>query len=177
MTPAGSTRWGVEESPPGHAVAMRWHRAADRGRGAGPRLAQATLASEVIFTDRVFVRHRRRGGTWVNWNPSLGGGPVVRVRRRSVEIHAPQGMLLETRHIVMLSESTSMRHDRIGLWGLPVRRRDCILLVGRDVSAWYRRLAISSEDIPALWDALHHAGVAEIRAAAAHSRGAETGRE
>jgi hypothetical protein len=86
-------------------------------------------------------------------------------------------MLLETRHIVMPSDSMSMQRYRIGLWGLPVARRECILLVGRDVYGRRRRLAISNEDLPALWDALHRAGASESRAAPHDSTGADVGRE
>jgi hypothetical protein len=45
-------------------------------------------------------------------------------------------MLLETRHIVMLSDSVSMPRYRIGVWGFPVASRECILLVGRDAYGW-----------------------------------------
>jgi hypothetical protein len=120
---------------------------------------RAALASEVIFTARAFVRHRRRGATWVNWNSNLGGGPVVRVRRGSVEIDAPQGMLLETRHVVMMSSATSMERRSIGLWGLPFGKRESIVLHGRDVTDWARRLAISTDDLHELWNALDQAGV------------------
>jgi hypothetical protein len=81
-------------------------------------------------------------------------------------------MLLETRHIVMLSDSISMQRYRIGLWGLPFAKRECILLVGRDVYGWRRKLAISNEDHPAIWNALHRAGVPESQA----TPGAEAGR-
>lgn len=129
-----------------------------RRREVDRRLRQA-LAGDLIFTDHVFVRHRRRGATWRNWNAQLNGGPVVRVRVGSVELKAPQGMMLETRHIVMCSRAVTMTRDRIGLWGLPLARRDCIILAGHDVSGWARRLAVSNDDLTVLWDALERAGV------------------
>ena len=71
----------------------------------------------VIYTGNTFVRVRRPLSSWVSWNNRFGGGPVLVVRATSFEISAPQGMTLESRDIVVQSEGTTMRLDKIGWAG------------------------------------------------------------
>lgn len=44
---------------------------------------------------------------------------------------APQGTVHEPRTIRLRSDACSMWLDRVGLWGLPFHRRECIRLVAK----------------------------------------------
>ena len=68
---------------------------------------------------------------WVEWNARYGGGPQLTVWATVVEVSAPQGMVREPRTIRLWSHGCSMWLDRVGLWGMPFRRRECIRLVAK----------------------------------------------
>jgi hypothetical protein len=85
-----------------------------------------------IYEAHTFVRARRRGNSWVSWNHRLGGGPVLTVRNRSLEVSAPQGMSLESRDIVIKSGEATMWFDKVGWAGTPFARKECIHVAGRD---------------------------------------------
>lgn len=125
----------------------------------------ADLSNEVVLDEcHVNVRQRQvlPGATWRGWHPRLGGGPVLRIRSGSVEIQAPQGTMLETRHLVFSADAITMKYGQVGRWGLPFGRQDeCIFLTGRDVDGWRRRIAVSSDGLPAVWTTLADAGVRE----------------
>lgn len=111
------------------------------------------------FSTRAFVRTRRGASTWVNWNHRLGGGPELKVHPGLVEVMAPQGGMLASRHLRLQAERTTMRRDRVGWGGTPLGRKDCIrMLHGRGLSAI--EVAITPEGgIDETWRALLAAGV------------------
>jgi hypothetical protein len=113
----------------------------------------------VIYSTKAFVRVRKPLNSWVNWNHRLGGGPVLTVRTQGLEVSAPQGMMLESRDIVMSAENASMQLDKIGWAGTPIGLRECIHISGRDDNGSVE-LAISAEsDLESAWQALLDAGV------------------
>ena len=78
------------------------------------------------------------------------------VRRGSVEVSAPQGMLLESRCYVFRGPQATMSRDRIGWAGTPLFKKDCIRLK-LDSKA---QLAVTPRgDIDEAWKQLARAGV------------------
>jgi hypothetical protein len=68
---------------------------------------------------------------WVDWASRYGGGRQLTIWPNLVEVSAPQGTVLEPRTIRLRSEpeGCTIRLDRVGLWGMPVHRRECIRIV------------------------------------------------
>lgn len=112
----------------------------------------------MTYSTKAFVRVRKPLNTWVDWNRRLGGGPSIVVHTQGVEISAPQGMMLENRHLVLPAERATMRLDRVGWAGTPLGRRKCIRISGRDRDRPIE-VAISPEsDINETWQALIDSG-------------------
>jgi hypothetical protein len=110
-----------------------------------------------LLTSRSFVRTRRWHNSWVNWHPRLGGGPVMTIRRGSVELRAPQGMMLESRNVVLSSEAATIKRDAIGWAGTPFGRRQCIRITAAKIE-----VAVTPEaGLDASWLALTDAGFRE----------------
>jgi hypothetical protein len=108
-----------------------------------------------VFSCRVRVRTRKPWNTWVNWNDRLGGGPVLNVRSGTVEIVAPQGMLLESRQFEFPGHQATIRRQRIGWAGIPIGKRDSIRLTLDDGMEF----ALTPESTFAeAWEALLAAG-------------------
>jgi hypothetical protein len=113
----------------------------------------------VIYSSKAFVRRRKMGHNWVTWSDKLGGGPTLLVRTESLEVLAPRGTMLESRHIVMAAKDTTMRLDSVGWAGTPFGRKKCIRLSGRD-GRFKVVLAVTPESgIHDAWEALRRAGV------------------
>jgi hypothetical protein len=113
----------------------------------------------VIYSTGALVRRRKLGGNWVTWNRSLGGGPTIIVRTESLEILAPQGTMLESRHIMMAAKDTVMRLGKVGKVPTPLNRREYVRLVERR-GRLKLELAVSPiTSTPDLWEALLAAGI------------------
>jgi hypothetical protein len=113
-----------------------------------------------LFAGRTFVRSRRPRNSWVSWNYNPRRGPELIVRDGSFEVSAPQGMLLESRHFVIQSHDAVMWHDWIGWAGIPVNRKGCIHVAGRDQKGRRIELALTPEDgLDNAWRALLDSGV------------------
>lgn len=134
-----------------------------KGHSYNPRVKaerRPTADESPIYAGRAFVRTRRRWQSWVDWNSRLGGGPTLVVRAGSFEVSAPQGMKLESRHLVLRSRSATMWLDEIGWAGTRLGRKECIHVAaeheGRSVE-----LALSPRDgLDDAWQALLASGVA-----------------
>jgi hypothetical protein len=114
----------------------------------------------LILSTHALVRTRKVAATWVNWSHTLGGGPQVNVWSRGLEVIAPQGMMLEPRHVLVASRGATMHIDEIGWAGMPVRKRRCISVLARDRRGFPYRIAITPQgDIDATWRALIAAGM------------------
>lgn len=113
----------------------------------------------VVYETRGFVRTRRPAKTWVNWHYRLGGGPRLVVRQQSVEVSAPQGMMLESRTIVFPTETATMWLDRVGWAGLPLGRKDCIRIHVPRGRLWIEVAITPDEGIEAPWQSLQRVGV------------------
>jgi hypothetical protein len=116
----------------------------------------------VLYSTKVFVRVRRPlRGRWVAWHDKLGGGPQLVVREESLEVIAPQAMMLESRDILVPTSSATMWIDRVGWAGTPIGRRECIRLLG-NLGRGKVELAISpAGGTSDAWIALARAGVKE----------------
>jgi hypothetical protein len=111
-----------------------------------------------LLSTTAFVRVRRPGNTWVNWNRRLGGGPLLTIRPGVIELSAPQGTLLESRGITVSSEASTVRRATIGWAGAPFGRRECIRISGSDERGEIE-VAVSPEaGLDATWQALSAAG-------------------
>ncbi len=113
----------------------------------------------VVYETRGFVRTRRPANTWANWNHHLGGGPRLVVREQSVEVSAPQGMMLESRTIVFSAKTATMWLDRVGWAGLPFGRKDCILIRVPRGRHWIEVAITPVEGLADAWQALQRVGV------------------
>jgi hypothetical protein len=83
-----------------------------------------------ILSSHALVRQYRMY-QWVDWNSRYGGGPQLTIWPKVVEVSAPQGTVREPRTIRLRSEECSIWLERVGLWGMPFRRRECIRLVAK----------------------------------------------
>lgn len=119
----------------------------------------------VVYETRGFVRTRRPAKAWVNWHPRLGGGPRLVVRQQSVEVSAPQGMMLESRTIVFPAGSATMWLDQVGWAGLPLGRKDCIRIRVPRRRHWIEVAITPVEGVEAAWQALQRVGVQVKKAA------------
>ena len=142
---------------------MRWNR---RGvdqpsllpNGADPDDPEGLRTQVEVYSVRAFVRSQRsldRPG-WVSWNNRFGGGPMLIIRQASVEVSAPQGMLLESRCYVFRGSQATMSRDRIGWGGTPLFKKDSIRLK-LDSNA---QLAVTPRtDMDEVWTQLGRAGI------------------
>lgn len=111
------------------------------------------------YESRAFIRVKRPFKSWVSWNSRLGGGPLLTVRHGSFELSAPQGMMLESRDLVIEAGSATMWPDKVGWAGTRLDRKECIHVVGRDQRGRVE-VAISPRDgIRGAWQALLASGV------------------
>lgn len=117
---------------------------------------------------RVFVRSRQQFvpgilNQWAIWNDRLGGGPTLVVRGDCFEVAAPQGMMLESRDLVMSSVTAEMWPDKVGLgWGrFAIFAKEGIHVAARDQAGRRVELALTPKDssIKDLWEALRTSGV------------------
>lgn len=123
------------------------------------RLSSGNEAS-VIYSGRTLVRARRRLNSWETWNDRLGGGPLLVVRSGSFELLAPQGMMLNSRELIIKSIHAEMWLDKLGWGGTPLGAKACIRIVGRDQRSRHIDLALSPRDgLQKAWEALVHSGV------------------
>jgi hypothetical protein len=113
----------------------------------------------VVYSGNVFVRTKRPFKSWVSWNERVGGGPTLLVRRSSFEVSAPQGMMLESRHLVIRSETTTMWLDRVGWAGTWLGRKDCIHLLAKDEKGSIEVALTPRDGLQRAWQALMDSGV------------------
>jgi hypothetical protein len=119
-----------------------------------------TDEEQVIYRGRTFVRARRPGNSWASWNNNFGGGPVLVVRAGSFEVSAPQGMILESRDLIIQSSDATMWLDKVGWAGTPIDRKECIRVAGRDQKGRRVELALTPVDgLQQAWQAFLNAGV------------------
>jgi len=112
-------------------VVVIWAAIAGRGRSLITSERPPELRDQPpILSSRTLVRQYRMY-QWVEWNSRYGGGPQLTIRPKVVEVSAPQGFVREPRTIRLRSDGCSIWLDRVGLWGLPFRRRECIRLVAK----------------------------------------------
>lgn len=76
-----------------------------------------------------------------------------------VEASAPQGAVVNSRAFFFNPHECVMRQDRVGLWGTPIDRRDCIRLVGPGEYGDVTLALTPAADIEAAWLAPLQAGV------------------
>jgi hypothetical protein len=100
------------------------------------------------------------GRNWVDWNRSLGGGPRLVIRAGAIEVRAPRGMVLDSRHICLRADTTRMWRDEVGWAGSALSRRECIHLVGRDETGDVELTLSPLSNINEVWAALGRAGIA-----------------
>lgn len=113
----------------------------------------------VVYSAKVFVRTKRPFNSWVSWNDRLGGGPNLLVRRGSFEVSAPRGTKLESRHLVVRSETATMWLDRVGWAGTRFGRKECVHLC---VEGKTKRLELAltpRDGLERAWQALMDSGV------------------
>lgn len=114
----------------------------------------------VIYSGGTLVRARRRFNTWETWNDHLEGGPVLVVRPGSFEVSAPQGMMLNSRDLVVQSTGATMWLDKVGWAGTPLGSKVCIRVIGRDQRGRQIEFALSPRDgVQKAWKALLDCGV------------------
>ena len=122
-------------------------------------LEQWARSQPVLYSTSVFVRSRKPGNTWVSWHHRPGGGAQLTIRRESVEVSAPQGMLLETRTIVFPASTATMKRDRVGWAGTPFGRKNCIRIHLPQRRRWIEIALTPEKAIEEVWRALSEAGV------------------
>jgi len=113
----------------------------------------------ILYTGRAFVRSRRRGSTWVSLNNNRNRGAVLIVRRESVEVVASQGMLLESRDILISAPNATMSLDKIGWAGSPIDKKECIRIVGHTGRRRMELAVTPDTGLQEAWQALLDAGV------------------
>ena len=113
----------------------------------------------VIYSCHTFVRVRRPRNSWVSWNNRLGGGPVLVVRPGWFEVSAPQGMMMESRHLLIRSEGALMWFDKVGWAGTPFDRKECIHVAGRDRKGNVEMALSPVGEMQEAWQALLESGV------------------
>jgi len=127
-------------------------------------IADWVRGQPMTYSTRAFVR-QHFPLRWTNWSYKYGGGPMVSVRTRGIEVTAAQGMILESRTVFFDAAKTRMWIDHVGWGGTALNRRRCIRLCsgngGNGVD-----LAVSPDaGIEPTWQAFLEAGVtAEARA-------------
>ncbi len=121
-----------------------------------PDQAEALRTQIETYSERVLVQSRRPWSSWVQWNPRLGGGPLLIVRKASVEIAASQGMRLESRCYIFRGKEATMSRDRIGLLGIPIGKRDCLRI---KLDSGIQFAVSPLGNIDEAWKALAEAGV------------------
>ena len=135
-----------------------------------PARVSAAAKQAGFTTFRVFVMSRQVVSIpgvlngWVQWSPNLGGGPTLLVRPGSFEVVAPQGMVLEPRHLAVRSFEAEMWLDRVGLLRrgrFGIGGRECVHVAARDQDGHRIQLALAPRGYPRsdLWDALLACGV------------------
>jgi hypothetical protein len=151
----------------------------DLGRPSRERRVSMGVEEPALYVGPVFVRTRWPWESWVSWNSRFGGGPILVVKADSFEVSAPQGMLLESRHLVFRSSTATMWIDEVGWAGTRFSRKKCIhvaaehkasrieLRLGRRIE-----LALSPRDgLQHAWQALLASGVAAKRVEDGRARG------
>ena len=111
-----------------------------------------------IFSSRTFVRQYSYP-QWISWNYRYGGGPELIVWLNGVEVSAPQGTMASSRAFFFDPHECLMTHDRVGLWGMPIDRRECIRLVGPSEYGEVTLALTPDAGIEPAWQALLRAGV------------------
>lgn len=125
-------------------------------RDVDPVGAEALRTQTETYSVRAYVQSKRRWNSWVEWNSRLGSGPQLIVRKASAEIVAPQGWVGAPRCYVFPGAEATMRRDRVGLLGLPIRKRDCLRI---KLDSGIEFAVSPLGDINEAWSALAHAGV------------------
>jgi hypothetical protein len=111
-----------------------------------------------IFSSRTFVR-QYVFPQWISWNYRYGGGPELTVWLNGIEVSAPQGSVANSQAFFFNPHECAMRHDRVGLWGTPIDRRQCIYLVGPSEYGDVTLALTPDAGIEPAWQALLRAGV------------------
>lgn len=120
----------------------------------------STEDNPVMYEDHSFVRVRLPLTSWANWNHRLEDGPKLIVRKHDFEIAAPQGMMLDTRHLVIAANDATIWIDKVGWAGTRFGRKECIHVAGRDHKGRRVQLAISPRGgLQGAWQALLNSGV------------------
>lgn len=112
----------------------------------------------VRYRTKVRVRMQLPWREWQNWNDRYNGGPELVVRQSTIEVVAAQGMMLDPRHVVFRAADASMWKEHVGFSGLPVGRRDSIVLAA-DSNVGRVWLALTAGQMNEAWDALRTVGV------------------
>ena len=139
-----------------------WYR---RLKHSWPKKISSMEGESGATTFQVFVRSRQHVvpgilNNWVDWNSNLGGGPTLIVRADSFEVVAPQGMMLDSRDLVIESNCAAMWLDDVGWAGTPIGRKRSIHIAGRDQAGGQVELALSLRDgLEQAWQALLNSGV------------------
>jgi hypothetical protein len=130
-----------------------------RGGRARRQVRPAWAESQTpIFSGRTFVRQYAYP-QWISWNYRYGGGPKLIVWLNGLEVSAPQGTIANSRAFFFNSHECLMMHDRVGLWGTPIRPAQCIRLVGRNEYGEVTLALTPDAGIEPAWQALLRAGV------------------
>jgi hypothetical protein len=82
------------------------------------------------------------------------------VRPGSFEVSAPQGMMLNSRDLVLQSTGATMWLDKVGWAGTPLGSKACIRVAGRDQRGRHIEFALNPRDgLQNAWQALVDSGV------------------
>jgi hypothetical protein len=127
-------------------------------------MADWVRSQPVTFSSRTFVR-RRYPLRWTQWAYRYGGGPVVSVHTRGIEVSAPQGMQLDSRTVYFKGDESRMWVDHVGWAGTPLGRRECIRLCAGGHGRAVDLALYPDAGIEQTWKALVAAGVVPVRGA------------
>jgi len=118
-------------------------------RASGPDGAEQLRRQIVTYSAKALVRSKEPNSIWVRWKDRT----QLVVRTASVEIVGWEGRGSRFRSYVFPGQAAAMRHDHIGMFGLPIRTHECLKLRVDDGM----QFAVSPEDTA--WKALTVAGV------------------